>query len=135
MSAATGEEPAGTVGEAVPGLSELLGVTEETARGFLEAEEALRRVMQLSEHTGDEDAQGELAAQALLHVERQLKLTRERRRQLDSVEGKLWARRNRLERFLIHTRGSAWWHARPNLAQPAAAAVAGNGSQVRASED
>jgi hypothetical protein len=61
------------------------------------------------------DAQGELAAEALRDVERELHLTRERRRQLDRVEGKLWARRNRLERFLIHTRGSEWWHTRPDV--------------------
>jgi hypothetical protein len=47
-------------------------------------------------------------------VERQLQLTRERRWQLDSVEGRLRARRNRLERLLIHTRGASWWHARRN---------------------
>jgi hypothetical protein len=51
--------------------------------------------------------QGELTAEALAHVERQLELTHERRRQLDSIEAKLWGRQNRLEGFLIHTRGSA----------------------------
>jgi hypothetical protein len=105
------------VGAAIPDLRELIGVTRDTTRGILEAEEALRRVRQRSEDTRDKDRQGELAAEALGHVERQLNLTRERRRQLDSVEGKLWARRNRLERFLIHTRGSAWWRARPGLPQ------------------
>jgi hypothetical protein len=60
------------------------------------------------------DPQAELAADALRDVERELNETRERRRQLDRVEGKLWARRNRLERFLIHTRGSEWWHTRPD---------------------
>jgi hypothetical protein len=114
------ERPAAAAGEAIPGLSDLLRVTQETARDFLEAEEELRRVAQRSEHAEDNDAQGELAVEALRHVERQLKLTRERRRKLDSVEGKLWARRNRLERFLIHVRGSDWWHARGNLPQPQA---------------
>ncbi len=60
----------------------------------------------------DPEAQGELAAEALGHVERQLQLARERRRRLDGVEGKLWAKRNRLERFLIETRGADWWRAR-----------------------
>jgi hypothetical protein len=76
------------------------------------AEEALGRVRQQFEHAGDPQAQGELAAEALEYVEQQLKLTRERRRELDGLEGRLWARRNRLERFLIHTRGIAWWQAR-----------------------
>ena len=61
------------------------------------------------------------AVEALEHVERQLQLTHERRRQLDSIEAKLWARQNRLEGFLIHTRGSAWWHARRTTARAGAA--------------
>jgi len=100
------------LGETIPQLREILGAAEESARGMLEAEEALRRVHQRFEHTEDPEVQGELAAEALEHVERQLELTHERRRQLDSIEAKLWARQNRLEGFLIHTRGSAWWHAR-----------------------
>jgi hypothetical protein len=85
---------------------------------MLEAEEALRLVRAQFEHTRDPVAQGELAAEALDHVERQLALMGERRRQLDRVEGKLWVRRNRLERFLIRTRGLTWWRARHNLPQP-----------------
>lgn len=100
------------LGETAPQLREILGPAEETARGILEAEEALRLVRQRFEHTEDPEVQGELAAEALDHVERQMQLTHERRRQLDSAEAKLWARQNRLEGFLIHTRGSAWWHAR-----------------------
>jgi hypothetical protein len=112
------EPPAAAVGKAIPGLKELIVVAHDTTRGSLEAEEALGGVRERCQDAEDEDTQAELAAQALRHVERQLKLTRERRRQLDSVEGKLWARRNRLERFLIHTRGSDWWHARADLTQP-----------------
>jgi hypothetical protein len=93
---------------------EILGRAEETARRMLEAEEGLRLVRQRFEHTEDPELQGELAAEALEHVERQVQLTNERRRQLDSTEAKLWARQNRLEEYLIHTRGSAWWHARRN---------------------
>jgi hypothetical protein len=102
------------LGKTIPQLREILGPAEETARGMLEAEDALHFVRQRFEQTEDPEAQGELAAEALEHVERQLNLTRERRRQLDSIEAKLWARQNRLEGFLIHTRGSAWWHARRN---------------------
>ena len=109
--------------EPVPQLSGMLGPAEETARGMLEAEEALGLLRQRFEHTDDPQLQGELAAEALDHVERQLQLTHEQRRQLDSAEAKLWARQNRLEGFLIHTRGSAWWHARRNAARTKAVAT------------
>ncbi|HEY2398628.1 MAG TPA: hypothetical protein VGH78_06510 [Solirubrobacteraceae bacterium] len=64
------------------------------------------------EDTSDPETQGQLAAEALDHVERELALVRERRRALDGVEGQLWRRRNRLEEFLIRTRGITWWQAR-----------------------
>jgi hypothetical protein len=99
-------------GETTARMRELLGVARETARGMFEAEEALRLVRERFEHEQDAAPRGELAAQALVQVERQLDLARARRQQLDSIEGRLWTRRNRLERFLIHTRGRAWWHAR-----------------------
>jgi hypothetical protein len=105
-------------GRTVPGVTELVGQAEEAARGMIEAEDALRLVGEHFERTDDPEARGELAAQALDHVERQLRLTRQRRQGLDSIEGKLWSRRNALERFLIHTRGRAWWRARLSLAQP-----------------
>ena len=97
--------------------AELLAEAEETARRILEAEDALNAVRDRFERTDDHQERGELAVEALEHVERQLKLTRERRRLLDGLEGTLWARRNRLERFLISTRGSRWWHSRRNLAR------------------
>jgi hypothetical protein len=80
----------------------------------LEAEpEAVRRVLrERFEQTEDPEAQAELATLALEQVERQLQHTRERRRDLDAVEGELWSSRNRLERFLIGARGPAWWHSR-----------------------
>jgi hypothetical protein len=96
----------------------LLGKAQESARGMVEAEDAFSLVREHFQRTEDPQAQAELAAEALGHVERQLTLTRERRHGLDSIEGKLWARRNRLERFLIATRGRAWWQARRNRAQP-----------------
>ena len=102
------------LGETIPQLREILGPAETTARDMLEAEEALRLLRRRSEHTEDPEAWGELAAEALEHVERQLQLTHERRRELDITEAKLWARQNRLEGLLIQTRGSAWWRARRN---------------------
>jgi DNA helicase IV len=117
-TAPVGEGPADTpLGDPVPQLREILGPAEQTARGMLEAEEALRRLRQRFEQTEDPALQGDLAADALDHVERQMQLIRERRRQLDSTEAKLWARQNRIEGFLIHARGSAWWHARRNRAR------------------
>jgi hypothetical protein len=82
---------------------------------MVEVEDALDLLRGRFEQTQDPEVQAELAAEALAEVERQLNLTRGRRHELDSIEGKLWARRNRLERFLIHMRGRAWWHARRSL--------------------
>jgi uncharacterized protein (DUF2384 family) len=96
---------------------ELLAGTQEAARGMLDAEDALRVLRERFESTEDAETRAELAAEALDHVERQLSLTRERRQALDGIEGKLWSRRNRLERLLIHTRGRAWWHARREAAR------------------
>ena len=104
-------------------LREILGPAEETARCMLEAEEALHLVRRRFERTEDPEARAELAAEALRHVERQLQLTAEQRRQLVSTEAKLWARQNRLEGFLIHARGSAWWHARRNTGRTEAVAT------------
>ncbi len=107
----------------IPQLREMLGSAEQTARGMLEAEEALRLVRQRFEQTEDPELQGELAAEALEHVERQMQLTHGRRRQLDSAEAKLWARQNRLEGYLIYTRGSAWWREHRNAARTEAVAT------------
>jgi hypothetical protein len=103
--------------QALPDLDELLAKAQDTARGILEAEQALELVRRRCEHAEEPQAQGELAAEALDHVERHLNLMRERRRQLDGVEAKLWARRNRLERLLINARGSDWWRERRKLAR------------------
>ena len=112
-------------GQAALPVRDMLGLVQETARRMLEAEDALRVVRERFERAGDPVLRGELAAEGLDQVERQLSLTRGRRQQLDSIEGDLWARRNRLERFLIHTRGRDWWHARRDLAQPQASASNG----------
>jgi hypothetical protein len=103
------------------GIEDMFDGAQDAARGLREAEEALEVVRQRFERTEDEGARDQLAAEALEHVERQLALARERRRQLDSVEAKLWARRNRIERLLIHARGSDWWRARRGPRQAEAA--------------
>jgi len=89
-----------------------LNLPEETVRGMLEAEGALMQTRERCRATDDPEVKSELAADALEHVERQLQLVRAHRRDLDSLEGKLWSRRNRLEGILIRARGLDWWHAR-----------------------
>jgi hypothetical protein len=100
-------EPTG----ADPRLTVLLDSAQQTARAMLDADDALRGLREHFEQTEDHETQGELAASALHLVEHQLELTREHRHNLDGVEGQLWSKRNRLERFLISTRGTAWWRA------------------------
>ncbi len=71
-SAAVDEGAAGALlGETVPRLREILDPAEQTARAMLEAEEALRLVRRRFEQTEDPELQAELAAEALIHVERQ----------------------------------------------------------------
>ncbi len=86
--------------------------SEQAVGAQASGEETLSRLRRRFEQTDDPRAQSELAAEALDQVERELGTIRERRQQLDSREGKLWSRRNRLERFLIDTRGLDWWRAR-----------------------
>jgi hypothetical protein len=102
--------------EPPPDLGERLALPSESVLGFAQAEEELRQMRERFEQTHDAESQGELAALALDQVERELKLTSEHRRQLEGVELSLWSRRNRLERFLIRTRGAAWWHTRRGAA-------------------
>jgi hypothetical protein len=98
-------------GRAASRIAEQLGGSAETARAMLEAEETLGVLREQFERTEDPVVQGKLAAEALDNVERELRLMRGRRHELDSIEGALWARRNRLERFLIQARGRDWWRA------------------------
>lgn len=86
-------------------------ITEDPG-AMVAAEEGLRLVRERFERSEDPATQAELATEALSYVEQQLALTRERRRKLDEAEGRLWARRNRLERYLIETRGASWWRER-----------------------
>ncbi len=84
-------------------------MTPGPADTMLAGEQELENLRECFDQTRDPGAKGELAASALEHIERRLRLTRGRRQELDSIEGRLWARRNRLERFLIQTKGHAWW--------------------------
>jgi hypothetical protein len=88
----------------------------------LGSEDTLAALRRRFEQTDDPQVRSELAAEALDYVERQLELMREQRQQLDSSEGKLWARRNRLERLLIDARGRDWWRARRDRARAQALA-------------
>ncbi len=91
-----------------------------------EGEEALRRVREQFERSEDPAVRVELAAGALDEVDRQLDLIRERRQLLDSAEGSLWAKRNRLEQLLIQANGRDWWQQRRKLTR-AQALAAGSG--------
>jgi hypothetical protein len=110
-------------GHAVAPMREMFALAQERARRMLEAEDALRSVGERYQRAEDPEVRAELAVEGLDCVERQLSIARGRRQQLDSIEGNLWARRNRLERFLIHTRGRAWWHAHRKPAEPEAFAA------------
>ena len=94
-----------------PRLLEFVAVPQATADGMLEAEHALSVLRDRAELTASPEARAELAAEALDQVESQLALVRDRRKDLDGIEGRLWARRNRLERILIAARGRDWWRA------------------------
>jgi hypothetical protein len=95
-----------------PGLGEMISLPQESLDGFRQAEQELQRVRERFPLAPDSDERARLAAHALDQTERELKLASEHRRKLDAVEQRLWARRNRLEKFLIQARGSDWWHAR-----------------------
>ena len=102
--------PGQTEGERAPRPStRLIPVTPGPADTMLVGEQELENLKECFEQTRDRRAKGELAASALERIERQLRLARGRRQELDSIEGRLWARRNRLERFLIQTKGRTWW--------------------------
>jgi hypothetical protein len=114
--ASSGEQAVDGLGGGAGGpasqLGDLLGGVQAGARAIVESEAALRALREQFERSEDRDVQEQLAAEALAHVEHQLSLARTRRRQLDGIEGKLWARRNRLEHFLIRARGREWWRER-----------------------
>jgi hypothetical protein len=81
------------------------------------AEHELETLKERFEQTRDERERGDLALSALEQVELQLGLASERRRELDREEGRLWARRNRIERLLIRANGGDWWRARREAAR------------------
>jgi hypothetical protein len=93
----------------VPGIGPPTAAAEEPS-AMLAAEHELEALKQCFEQSDDPQTRGALALSALEAVERQLHLARERRHELDGVEGRLWARRNRIERFLIGAKGRDWWH-------------------------
>jgi hypothetical protein len=92
------------------------------SRDELGGEDTLAALRRRFEQTDDALVRSELAAEALDYIEGQLELMREQRQQLDSSEGKLWARRNRLERLLIDAHGRDWWRARRDHARAQALA-------------
>jgi hypothetical protein len=101
-------------------MRELPHLSRQTEETMSETESSLRALRQRFDRTQDPRLRGELAVEALEHVEGELRLIRSRRHELDSIEGTLWARRNRLERFLIQARGREWWRAWRARARPEA---------------
>jgi hypothetical protein len=90
-------------------------LTNDAADSGIKAEDAVRVALERFELADDPETRGELAVAALEQLERQLELVRADRLSLDRVEVVMWAARSRLERFLIETRGKAWWRARPKI--------------------
>jgi DNA-binding transcriptional MerR regulator len=81
-------------------LRDLLGLSLEQLSMLLEAETAraeLRREWQTAE---DPDTRGRILEQALGHIATQLELVRERRRELEELEGELVAKRRSLHKRL-----------------------------------
>ena len=91
--------------------------SRRAANAMGETDRTLAVLCERFEQTRDPAVQGHLAVEALDQVERQLTLARDKRQQLDSIEGALWVRRNGIERFLIETRGREWWRARRDRVQ------------------
>jgi hypothetical protein len=97
-----------------PSHEERVDVRMADAEVVHAADQGLAALHERFQQTDDPALRDEIANEALDLVERQLAVARDRRARLDSFEGSLWARRNRIERFLIRTRGRAWWQARRN---------------------
>jgi hypothetical protein len=108
-------------GDAASSESELVDRSRHVPVERQEADEALALLHSRFEQTQDPAIKEEIAEEALDLVERQLTAARDWRGRLDSLEGSLWARRNRIERFLIGARGRAWWRARRERAGRCAA--------------
>jgi DNA-binding transcriptional MerR regulator len=83
-------------------LKELLNVSLDDLKMLVEAEDA-RAALRAEWHAGgaeDVERRPELLHEALALVERQLALVRERRKQIDELQGELEARRDRIKRRL-----------------------------------
>lgn len=96
-------------------VREMLAAGEAASLEILEVENALRDLRDRAGRADGGHLHGELAVQALEHVEHELELVRTRRWALDGLESRMWGRRNRLERELIAERGTAWWRAHRRL--------------------
>jgi DNA-binding transcriptional MerR regulator len=86
-------------------LKELLNVSLDDLKMLVEAEDARAAIRAEWQAGGETDAERrpELLHQALAIVERQLALVRERRKQIDELQGELEARRERIRRTLAES--------------------------------
>jgi DNA-binding transcriptional MerR regulator len=87
-------------------LKELLVLSLEAVRGMLEAEEARRVLRERFFSTEDPHERRGILQDALVHVERQLELVRERRLALDEFEQELTSKRRSIRRRLQSRRAS-----------------------------
>jgi len=81
-------------------LKELLGLSLEAMRGMLEAEDARRLLRERFERSDDAREQAAILTDALGHIEHQLGLVTERRRQLLRLEHELEDKRVRVREVL-----------------------------------
>jgi DNA-binding transcriptional MerR regulator len=77
-------------------LRDLLGVSLEELKTLVEAEEARAKIRARFAKTDDEAEKRDLAAKALVHVERQLALVRDRKEALGRLEAELVEKAQRI---------------------------------------
>jgi DNA-binding transcriptional MerR regulator len=78
-------------------LRDLLGVSLEELKTLVEAEEARARLRRRFARTEDEAEKRDIAGKALVHVQRQLALVRERQQALARLEAELVEKLDRIE--------------------------------------
>jgi MerR family transcriptional regulator, repressor of the yfmOP operon len=81
-------------------LRDLLGLSLEQLSKLLEAEAARAELRREYQQTEDPAAQKRILERSLGHITVQLELVRDRRRELEELEGELVERRRRVERRL-----------------------------------
>jgi DNA-binding transcriptional MerR regulator len=81
-------------------LKELLGLSLESVRGILEADEARRLLSERYTRTTDAGEQTRILADLLSHIERQLELVSERQTELSQLADELSSKRRRVKELM-----------------------------------